>query len=665
MRVCPQCGFRAEERICPRDGLPMVEEGLFGKGEPAPELVGRMFGDRYQVESLIGLGGMGWVFKATHLVMQQTVALKVMRQEVARDMSAVKRFYQEARACSQLGHHNTIKVHDFGVSDDGFPYIVMEFLRGRPLNEVLKVEGAFPTARAIRIATQICKSLDEAHEVGLVHRDLKPANIFLTRMHGEEDYVKVLDFGIAKFVSGGDRREHSLTQSGMVIGTPKYLSPEQAQAKTLDRRSDLYSLGIILYEMLLGEVPFDAPSTGALLVKQIQEAPRPLPETVDGRPIPPALRRVVLQLLAKNRAERPTTAIAVAQYLEAVGEGKEPPNLASAPALVDAKTLLRPSAEPETKVLPEGAAAPEVPDPTTPLPGQTKPPETGLAHAGTAPASAASGLSPSAGTGIRDSTDPSMEAADPTLESRELHAARRRLSGWKVGTIAAVLVAVVLAGILIATSGESGSPAAPETGGAPAAMVGQTGGVVSSTGVPDPAPAALIGTPVEELDAGTRAATAMRDVTESSPDPALTMRAADAAGTSEEGQEPSAESPVVTGPADVAPPPHPVRDIAPVQIKVTVRVLSVPEGATVREGETVLGVTPLDLPVVLSHSRHLVLELEGYEPERRVVSAAVGPELTVGFREKTETTRRTRRPKRPRTPRPPKPTPTGVRIDYL
>ena len=167
MRVCPQCGYRAEERICPRDGLPMVEEGLFGKGERAPELVGRMFGDRYQVDSQIGVGGMGWVFKATHLVMQQTVALKVMRQEVTRDMSAVKRFYQEARACSRLGHHNTIKVHDFGVSDDGYPYIVMEYLRGRPLNEVLKADGAFPAERAIRVAVQICKSLDEAHEVSL------------------------------------------------------------------------------------------------------------------------------------------------------------------------------------------------------------------------------------------------------------------------------------------------------------------------------------------------------------------------------------------------------------------------------------------------------------------------------------------------------------------
>ena len=265
MRVCPQCGFEADERFCPRDGFPMVKEGLFEADGGAPSLVGRLFGGRYQVEEVIGKGGMGWVFRATDPVMQRTVALKVMRRDVARDMAAVKRFSKEARDCSRLRHHNTISVYDFGVSDDGYPFIVMEFLEGTPLGRLLHDEGALPLERVVHIATQICRSLDEAHDLGLVHRDLKPANVFLTQVHHEQDYVKVLDFGIAKTVAG-DKGE-TLTKSGMVIGTPKYISPEQAKAQPLDRRSDLYALGVILYEMAVGVVPFDAPSTGALIAK--------------------------------------------------------------------------------------------------------------------------------------------------------------------------------------------------------------------------------------------------------------------------------------------------------------------------------------------------------------------------------------------------------------
>ena len=284
----------------------MVKPGLFETGGGAPSLVGRLFGGRYQVDAVVGKGGMGWVFRATDPVMQRTVALKVMRRDVARDMAAVKRFSKEARDCSRLRHHHTISVYDFGVSDDGYLYLVMEFLDGRPLGEVLREEGALPLPRVVHIAAQICRSLDEAHDLGLVHRDLKPANVFLTQVHHATDYVKVLDFGIAKTVSG-DKGE-TLTRSGMVIGTPKYLSPEQAKAQTLDRRSDLYSLGVILFEMASGAVPFDAPSTGALIAKQIYEPPPPLPETAAGRPIPSPFRALVAEMLHKEPGQRPASA---------------------------------------------------------------------------------------------------------------------------------------------------------------------------------------------------------------------------------------------------------------------------------------------------------------------------------------------------------------------
>lgn len=315
MRVCPECGARTEASTCPGDGLPTLPEHLLDGESETPSLVGQTLGGRYEVDELVGRGGMGWVFRGRHRFTGQTLALKVMRREVARDREAVRRFYREARACMGLRHHHTIKVHDFGISDEGFPFLVMEYLEGRSLAALLAETGPLPPERAAHIATQICKSLDEAHEQGLVHRDLKPSNVFLTAMHGEQDYVKVLDFGIAKFV--GETDESMITVSGVVLGTPRYLSPEQAQAGPLDRRSDLYSLGVLLHEMLSGALPFASSNLQALLVMHVQERPPLLPAAVDGRPIPEALRRLVVRLLAKRPDERPATAAELVRLLNA------------------------------------------------------------------------------------------------------------------------------------------------------------------------------------------------------------------------------------------------------------------------------------------------------------------------------------------------------------
>ena len=213
MRVCPQCGFRGEEGVCPRDGFPTVKGDLLGArpADEMPSLVGRLFGERYQVEEEVGSGGMGWVFRAKHTVMNQTIALKVMRPDVVRDQSSVQRFFREARTCSKLLHPNTIKVHDFGVSDDGYAFLVMEFLRGRSLSQVLDDEVLLSPKRVVRIATQVCKSLSEAHDIGLVHRDLKPGNIFLADIpdHLTDDGMQSWASGVPQPEVGAGGRRHS------------------------------------------------------------------------------------------------------------------------------------------------------------------------------------------------------------------------------------------------------------------------------------------------------------------------------------------------------------------------------------------------------------------------------------------------------------------------
>jgi serine/threonine-protein kinase len=313
----------------------MLDEALQGRRPVEADLLGRVFQGRYQVTALLGKGGMGWVFRARHLKLGQEVALKVLRRDVGDDLRLVKRFFLEARTCAQLRHPHTIRVHDFGESEDGFLYLAMEFLAGHPLSRHI-ARGPLDPRRAARLAMQVCQSLDEAHDAGLVHRDLKPDNIFLCKIHKLDDFVKVLDFGIAKLAegAGGER----LTATGTVVGTPSYLSPEQAQGLPLDRRSDLFALGVTLHEMLTGQPPFEGPSAVATLGKIVLEPPPPLPASVAGQPVPPALRELIEQLLAKQPAARPASAEEAAHRLEAFagdptsGVGRLVPRPHGAPA---------------------------------------------------------------------------------------------------------------------------------------------------------------------------------------------------------------------------------------------------------------------------------------------------------------------------------------------
>jgi len=275
--------------------------------------VGGLIGGRYRVTRRLGGGGFGEVYEATHAGTHERAALKLLRAELQTQKDAVERFTAEARVSAGLRHPNTVRVFDFGTTEAGDLYLAMELLEGQPLQELLEHEGRLEPKRAVRIAIQVLKSLHEAHGRGLVHRDLKPDNIFLCEIAGESDFVKVIDFGIAKMLREG--AAESVTKSGATIGTPHFMSPEQIRAERIDGRADLYSLGIVLYRCLTGRLPFDATTVMAIAMAHVLDAPKPMNATVPG--VDPALEGIVMRVLAKERSKRFDSAAAMREALEA------------------------------------------------------------------------------------------------------------------------------------------------------------------------------------------------------------------------------------------------------------------------------------------------------------------------------------------------------------
>lgn len=265
---------------------------------------------RFRIECEIGTGGMGTVYRATHLGLERPVAVKIIKQEFAGDRDVADRFLREARTMARLRHPHAAMIFDAGNLPDGRHFIIMEFVEGTTLSEALVRQARFSAEQAVKIAVQICEVLEEAHQLGIIHRDLKPSNIMLN-----ERGVRVLDFGVAKvLVTPDTTATHATTGSGQIVGTPRYMSPEQCLGQRVGARSDLYSLGVVLYEMLAGRPPFVDVLPSAVLVKQATAPPPPLPQL---RPdIPKPLALVVHSLLAKRPENRPRTAAAARALLE-------------------------------------------------------------------------------------------------------------------------------------------------------------------------------------------------------------------------------------------------------------------------------------------------------------------------------------------------------------
>ncbi len=268
-------------------------------------LIGSTVGGRYHIEERIGAGAMGAVYRAVQAGLGRPVALKVLKRDLAWGGDTVQRFRREAKAMSALHHPHTVQVFDFGATDDGLLYLAMEMLEGEPITERLARAGVLGVKEAVIYAQEVLRSVGEAHAKGIVHRDLKPDNIFLARVEGEAlPMVKVLDFGIAKAIEGERRIDQFETLDGTVFGTPRYMAPEQAAGKALDPRTDLYAVGIMLYEFLVGQPPFVDADAVVVMAKHIREAPLPLCKAAPARPIPRSLELIVSKALEKEPGKR-------------------------------------------------------------------------------------------------------------------------------------------------------------------------------------------------------------------------------------------------------------------------------------------------------------------------------------------------------------------------
>jgi serine/threonine-protein kinase len=397
---------------------------------------------QFQILQKIGSGGMGSVYKAAQPAMNRMVAVKILHPKLTNRKDLVSRFRREARAMSHLTHPNTVKVFLYGDLDDGSLYIVMEYLDGKNLNQVVRKEGPMAIERAIPVLIQVCGALQEAHLQGIIHRDLKPENIFLSTNGGLKDYPKVLDFGLAK-VTERELRPGSimLTQEGMVFGTPEFMSPEQAQGKPLDARSDIYSLAVILYEVLTGKLPFDARTPMEYIQMHVTRPPIPIDERVPGRRFPDGFDLVMKRALEKRPEDRYASAADFAQALKPYA-GMAGKGFTSMMPRGTAESMMQNYEQAQTPKAPEVQVINVVPAAVAFEPPQIAPPSLVAAP-------------PSARPGVARTVKMSLPGPLPvttpqgTVPAEALAAARKRQAQPSILVLAGIAAGCLVAGILI------------------------------------------------------------------------------------------------------------------------------------------------------------------------------------------------------------------------
>ena len=369
MKICPTCGseYADDQKFCARDGTAL-------RSTTQGSLVDSVIADRYHIVKQLGQGGMGAVYLGEHVKMGRASAIKVMSQTMASDPDAIARFNREAANAARINHPNVCQIYDFGETADGLIYLAMEFIEGESLGDVLEREARLPAPRAVAILQQTADALQAAHDLGIVHRDLKPDNIMLSRGRNGADVVKVVDFGIAKAMSGAEGQQ--VTKTGLVVGTPEYMSPEQLSGDKLDGRSDLYSLALVFFRCLTGTFAFQADSTQEMMIKRLTDNPLPLNEAQPGASYPDALQRVLDKALARMPADRYASAVQFATEAAAAARGLPvQPGAGDGAAATrllggaEASTRLPPTQVRTSEKVTTSAAAPRTP--TTPQPASS------------------------------------------------------------------------------------------------------------------------------------------------------------------------------------------------------------------------------------------------------------------------------------------------------
>lgn len=361
MKICSTCGrnWPDDIKFCQDDGTALRA------ADAAAELVESVVADRYHIVSKIGEGGMGAVYLAQHVKMGRKCAVKVMSPSMAKDPDAIARFNREAANAARINHPNVCAIYDFGETGDGVIYLAMEYIEGESLTELLEREGTVHPARAVAIAKQVADALEAAHELGIVHRDLKPDNIMLTTARDGSDVVKVVDFGIAKAMGGQEGQK--VTRTGLVVGTPEYMSPEQLSGDRLDGRSDIYSLGLVLFRTLTGVLPFQAETAQEVMIKRLTDEPLRLDAALPGAGFAARLQHVLDGALQRMPGERTRSAAAFgAEVVMALSE-------------MDADAMAISDLEGATQLMTPSSAEPTGPVPATrvshqDLPGEPVPP---------------------------------------------------------------------------------------------------------------------------------------------------------------------------------------------------------------------------------------------------------------------------------------------------